>query len=165
MIQQKVLTKHFSIILQLIFGTILFCQHVPIELDHPIYVFIRQEVAKENLDIKYISSTPLYRDTILNMLNELERKSSIQNKLIRRFRSELSISQIYDGMGFPWDKEKLSSDISSLTSFPNDVQESHIFTYKDSQNIFCADLEEKLHLNFQMTHIVYIKTVLLFPYF
>ena len=45
-IQQKVLAKHFYIILQLIFGTILFCQHVPIELDHPIYVFIRQEVAK-----------------------------------------------------------------------------------------------------------------------
>ena len=99
-IQQKVLTKHFYIILQLIFGTILFCQHVPIELDHPIYIFIRQEIAKGKLDIKYGSSTPLYRNIILNLLDELERKSSTQNKLIKRFRSEFSINQIYDGMGF-----------------------------------------------------------------
>ena len=60
--QKKMLTKHFYIILQLIFGTILFCQHVPIALDHPIYVFIHQEIAKGKLDIKYISSTPLYSD-------------------------------------------------------------------------------------------------------
>ena len=82
-IQQKVLNKRFYIISQLIFGTILFCQHVPIELNHPLYVFIHQEIAKGKLDIKYGSSTPLYRNIILNLLDELERKSSTQNKLIK----------------------------------------------------------------------------------
>ncbi len=74
-IQQKVLTKCFYIISQLIFGTILFCQHVPIELNHPVYVFIHQEIAKGKLDIKYSSSTPLYRGTVLELLDELERKT------------------------------------------------------------------------------------------
>ena len=148
MIQQKVLTKQFSIILQLIFGTILFCQHVPIELDHPIYVFIRQEIAQGRLDIKYGSSMPLYRGTILEMLDELERKSSSQDKLIKRFRAEFSINKIHDGMEFPWEKQKLSSDFSSLTSFSIDVHEPHILTYKDSQNIFWADLEERITFEF-----------------
>ena len=148
MIQQKVLTKHFSIILQLIFGTILFCQHVPIELDHPIYVFIRQEIAQGRLDIKYGSSMPLYRGTILELLDELERKSSNQDKLIKRFRAEFSINKIHDGMEFPWEKQKLSSDFSSLTSFSIDVHEPHILTYKDSQNIFWADLEERITFEF-----------------
>ena len=148
MIQQKVLTKHFSIILQLIFGTILFCQHVPIELDHPIYVFIRQEIAQGRLDIKYGSSMPLYRGTILDLLDELERKSSNQDKLIKRFRAEFSINKIHDGMEFPWEKQKLSSDFSSLTSFSIDVHEPHILTYKDSQNIFWADLEERITFEF-----------------
>ncbi len=148
MIQKKVLTKHFSIILQLIFGTILFCQHVPIELDHPIYVFIRQEIAQGRLDIKYGSSMPLYRGTILDLLDELERKSSNQDKLIKRFRAEFSINKIHDGMEFPWEKQKLSSDFSSLTSFSIDVHEPHILTYKDSQNIFWADLEERITFEF-----------------
>ena len=148
MIQQKVLTKHFSIILQLIFGTILFCQHVPIELDHPIYVFIRQEIAQGRLDIKYGSSMPLYRGTILDLLNELGKKSSNQDKLIKRFRAEFSINKIHDGMEFPWEKQKLSSDFSSLTSFSIDVHEPHILTYKDSQNIFWADLEERITFEF-----------------
>ena len=142
------LTKHFYIILQLIFGTILFCQHVPIALDHPIYVFIHQEIAKGKLDIKYISSTPLYRGTILDLLDELERKSSNQDKLIKRFRAEFSINKIHDGMEFPWEKQKLSSDFSSLTSFSIDVHEPHILTYKDSQNIFWADLEERITFEF-----------------
>ena len=148
MIKQKVLTKHFSIILQLIFGTILYCQHVPIELDHPVYVFIRQEIAQGRLDIKYGSSMPLYRGTILDLLNELERKSSNQDKLIKRFRAEFSINKIHDGMEFPWEKQKLSSDFSSLTTFSIDVHEPHILTYKDSQNIFWADLEEKITFEF-----------------
>ena len=83
-IQQKMLTINFCIILQLIFGSILFCQHVPIESDHPIYVFIHQEIAKGTLDIKYSSLTPLYRGTVLDLLDELERKSSDKNKLIKR---------------------------------------------------------------------------------
>jgi len=142
------LTKHFYIILQLIFGTILFCQHVPIALDHPIYVFIHQEIAKGKLDIKYISSTPLYRGTILDLLDELERKSSNQDKLIKRFRAEFSINKIHDSMEFPWEKQKLSSDFSSLTLFSIDVHEPHILTYKDSQNIFWADLEERITFEF-----------------
>ena len=148
MIQKKVLTKHFSIILQLIFGTILFCQHVPIELGHPVYVLIRQEIAQGRLDIKYGSSMPLYRGTILDLLDELERKSSNQDKLIKRFRAEFSINKIHDGKGFPWEKQKLSSDFSSLTSFSIDIHEPHILTYKDSQNVFWADLEERITFEF-----------------
>ena len=80
------------------------------------------------------------------MLDELERKSSSQDKLIKRFRAEFSINKIHDGMEFPWEKQKLSSDFSSLTSFSIDIPEPHFFTYKDSQNIFWADLEEKITL-------------------
>jgi len=145
-IQQKMLTINFCIILQLIFGSILFCQHVPIESDHPIYVFIHQEIAKGTLDIKYSSLTPLYRGTVLDLLDELERKSSDKNKLIKRFQSEFSIDQIHNGLKYPWEKEKLSSDFASLFLFSNNIPEPHIFTYKDSKNIFWADLEERITL-------------------
>jgi len=138
------LTKVFYVILKLIFGTILFSQHVPIELDHPIYLFIRQEIAKGNLDIKYNTSTPLYRGTVLKLLGELERKSSSQTRLINRFKSEFTINHIEDGIGYPWKEEKLATAFRTKISSSNNYYEPHILTFKDSQNIFWADLEEKI---------------------
>jgi len=150
------LTKFFYVILQLIFGTILFSQHVPIDLDHPIYVFIRQEIAKGNLDIKYNTSTPLHRGTVLNLLGELERKSSSQIRLINRFQSEFTIKQIDDGIESPWKKEKLATVFRTLISSSNNYYEPHIFTFKDSQNIFWADLEEKITFKYlKKPHRIY----------
>ncbi len=123
----------------------MFTQSTPVDLTHPVYTFIRQQIAQNRIPELSGGVSPFTYSDIQRALSTLSKVNSLSIQEKRRldlFNIEFDTSQIREGLTAFWNKETRKNFSKQIFSF--DTSPHHLLTYQDDQLVSWVEFQETM---------------------
>ncbi len=142
-LQTIIRSKIFPAVLGILtFG---FSQSTPVDLNHPVYIFIRQQIALSHIHQPSNGIQPYTYSEIRHTLEDLsgnDALSDFEKKTLKIFTQEFEVNSMPKGLSGVWQSEhrrKLSKQLLSIIGAA-----PHFASYKDNQLTAWIDWEETI---------------------
>ncbi len=120
-------------------------QSTPIDINHPVNTFLRQQITLKHIDPISVGTMPYTHSEVQKALSSLATNKALsdsEKKTLHVFLKEFDVSTFEEGLLFIWDRALRDEFKKQCFSFENPT--AHIFTYKDDVLTTWADMSETI---------------------